>query len=189
MTQSHVCGRPKGQDEGSVGSVPTAHIRLWRPHVCVCVCVRKDEGLGLCGGALPLASQLQKFLLLLAVGTMGFPLLFTQGNDQPCFTSVSPFISRDDCGIGWFGSENSLTPKLQIGKKKRTRRLQLHLKCHHCMDSEGVCSLYGEAPLFPHQPRCFQQLFPLEQALRMAVGKTDDLMGKVKLYESSHGPT
>lgn len=77
MTQSHVCGRPKGQDEGSVGSVPTAHIRLWRPHVCVCVCVRKDEGLGLCGGALPLASQLQKFLLLLAVGTMGFPLLFT----------------------------------------------------------------------------------------------------------------
>lgn len=37
VTQSHVCGRPKGQDEGSVGSVPTAHIRLWRPHVCVCV--------------------------------------------------------------------------------------------------------------------------------------------------------
>lgn len=75
VTCSHVYGRPNGQDEGSVGSVPTAHIGLWKPRVCVHV--GKDEGLGLCGGVLPLTSQLQKFLLLLAASTVGFPLLFT----------------------------------------------------------------------------------------------------------------
>lgn len=57
------------------------------------------------------------------------------------------------------------------------------------MDSERVCSLCGVGIFISMSASRPPPTFPLEQALLMAAGKADNLMEKVKLHESSHGPT